>query len=136
MLGELAERSSPPAVVAADRRDLCGRSDEDCPAAAGKLAVDWSAAATRGALAREAQRKRAEPPTRCRWRGCAGHSGVMLGLLLLTSSITWTGSSMSTTRWDLQVCRHHVRERSHENVTPATYACSLAGCGITPKTLA
>ena len=40
MLGELAERSSPPAVVAAeDRRDLCGRSDEDRPAAAGKLAV-------------------------------------------------------------------------------------------------
>ena len=39
VLGELAERSSPPAVVAADRRDLCGRSDEDRPAAAGKLAV-------------------------------------------------------------------------------------------------
>ena len=76
-------------------------------------------AATAGLYMRALQRRSAEqrrrPPTRSQWRGCAGGSGVVLELLLLASSITWIGSSMSTPRWDLQVCRHSCTERSHGN---------------------
>ena len=46
------------------------------------------------------------PPTRCRWSGCAGGSGVVLELLQLALATRPTASMMSTPTRNLQVCRH------------------------------
>ena len=86
-------------------------------------------AATAGLYARNSAEQRRRPTTRSRWRGCAGGSGVVLELLLLASSITWIGSSMSTPRWDLQVCRHPSHERSHRipHSRLSGIACQVGG---------
>ena len=63
-------------------------------------------AATAGLYERYSAEQRRRPPTRSRWPGCAGGSGVVLELLQLAFSIIWIGSRMSTPRWDHQVCRH------------------------------
>ena len=114
-------------VVAADHQTLDGRNHGSRPVAAGKLAVVCG-----GHRAQENDAQRTslnQPPTRCQWSGCAGPSGVVLGLLLLASSITWIGSSMSTPRWDLQVCRHPSHERSHRipHSRLSGIACQVGG---------
>ena len=76
------------------------------PAGCLSLVAGVSRRATAGLYARYSAEQRRRPPTRSRWPGCAGGSGVVLELLQLASSIIWIGSRMSTPRWDHQVCRH------------------------------
>ena len=55
---------------------------------------------------RNSTEQRRRPPTRSRWPGCAGGSGVVLELLQLASATRPTASMMSTPTRNLQVCRH------------------------------
>ena len=71
------------------------------------------------------QRELSEPPTRCRWHGCAGASGMVLELLLLTSATRSTTSMMSTPTRDLQVCRHRVLHALTRMLTRT--CCALLG---------
>ena len=71
------------------------------------VASSWGQPTSTARLyARYSAEQRRRPPTRSRWPGCAGGSGVVLELLQLAFSIIWIGSRMSTPRWDHQVCRH------------------------------
>ena len=119
--------STPPAVVAADHRTLDHGSHEAALAAMVKRPVVCGG---HGRSLCSVQRTSLnQPPTRCQWSGCAGGSGVVLQLLQMASSITWIGSSMSTPRWDLQVCRHPSHERSHRipHSRLSGIACQVGG---------
>ena len=90
-------------MVAADHRTLDHGSEDPLLAAMIKRPVvcgghGWSLSVQR--LAQLTQ-----PPTRCRWHGCAGGSGMMLELLTLASVTTRAGSMVSTPTGDLLVCR-------------------------------
>ena len=71
------------------------------------LTTSWGQPTSTARLYRRySAEQRRRPPTRSRWPGCAGGSGVVLELLQLAFSIIWIGSRMSTPRGDHQVCRH------------------------------
>ena len=92
------------AVVVLDQLRSDGGSHEDHPAAADKL---LGSAGGHGAQENDAQRESLDwPPTRCRWPGCAGGSGMMLELLMLPSATMSAASMMSMPTSELLVCRH------------------------------
>ena len=62
----------------------------------------WSAATTARLYRRDSWRSRTSHRHAVSGLAARGGSGVVLELLQLASSIKWTGSSMSTSRWDLQ----------------------------------
>ena len=77
--------------------------------------VRWSAACQSGAFEAYSAEQRRRPPTRSRWPGCAGGSGVVLELLQLASATRSTASMMSTPTRNLQVCRHPCTSALREN---------------------
>ena len=126
LLPEMALRASPLAVVAASQQPSVLHNHDHL------LVVQDSKLGSPGQrfriLSALEQRELSEPPTRCRWPGCAGPSGVVLGLLLLASATKSTGSMMSTPHTQPSVCHHPCTSALTENAHIRLKGCA-AGVG-------
>ena len=101
LLPEEARRLYNRAVVAASQRTSVRNSDDHLVAVPNYQlgSADFELRSLSAAQLRSSR----EPPTRCRWPGCAGGSGVVLELLQLASATRAAASTMSTPTRDLPV---------------------------------